>query len=177
MLDRPRSNKLQSSDSRGRDSISLRNRLTAARIRDIRVLRPEPRIGSSRTAASESEGLRLRARILSRIPNNNANSESDSRNGTVPNENENENVKSCAVEIDDSTTSTSTPDPPASPSDPTPVVIDRTSASLKKNSIERSAPPAHISFSAETNMEPRGRALRIPGPREFESGGNEPFPF
>lgn len=141
------------------------------------MLRPEPRIGSSKTAASESEGLRLRARILSRIPNNNANSESDSRIGTVPNENENENAKSCTVEIDDSTTSTSTPNPPASPSDPTPVMVDRTSPSLKKNSIERSAPPAHISFSAETNMEPRGRALRIPGPREFESGGNEPFPF
>ncbi|KAG5297231.1 low-affinity potassium transporter [Histoplasma ohiense] len=170
LLDRPRSNRLQSSESGGRDSITLRNRLSAARIRDIRVLRPEPRIGSSRTAASESEGLRLRARILSRIPNNNANSESDSRIGTVPNENENENAKSCTVEIDDSTTSTSTPNPPASPSDPTPVTIDRTSASLKKNSIERSAPPAHISFSAETNMEPRGRALRIPGPREFESG-------
>ncbi|KKZ64952.1 hypothetical protein EMCG_09148 [[Emmonsia] crescens] len=171
-FDRARSSKLPSSESRGRDSTSLRDRLTAARIRDIRVLRPEPRIRSrSRTAASEAEGLRLRARILSNIPNNDANNNVNHNENVF---NDNENGNNGDVEEGDSTTpisiSTSTPDLPCSPSDPQPLMIDEISSSPDKNNTERSAPPAHISFSAETNMEPRGRALRIPGPREFERG-------
>ncbi|PGH05097.1 hypothetical protein GX51_03195 [Blastomyces parvus] len=166
-IDRPRSSRLRSSESRGRDSISFRDR-----IRDIKVLRPEPRISSrSRTNASEADGLRLRARILSNMPSNSSNkdkdNENDDRNETVLNENE--NAKNSTVQNDNSTTSTDTPNLPASP-DPQPLMPNQTNSSPDKNNTERSAPPAHISFSAETNMEPRGRALRIPGPREFESG-------
>ncbi|KAL2379572.1 hypothetical protein RJZ90_005175 [Blastomyces dermatitidis] len=109
------------------------------------------------------------------MPSNNSNSdkdkdnenENDNRNEAVPNVNE--NAKISTVENDGSTISPSTPDLSASP-DPQPLMLDQISSSPDKNNTERSAPSAHISFSAETNMEPRGRALRIPGPREFESG-------
>ncbi|OJD25981.1 hypothetical protein ACJ73_02645 [Blastomyces percursus] len=115
------------------------------------------------------------------MPSNNSNNDNDkdkdnenvnenennNRNEIVPNENE--NAKTSTVENDDSTISTSTPDLSAPP-DSQPSILDQISSSPDKNNTERSAPPAHISFSAETNMEPRGRALRIPGPREFESG-------
>ncbi|OAX81822.1 hypothetical protein ACJ72_03835 [Emergomyces africanus] len=180
-FDHPRSSRLPSAESRGRDSTTFRDRFAAARMRDIRVLRPEPGISSrSRTAPSDAEGLRLRARILSNIPNNaNDNDDNGNHNDIVRKDSENgkdgKDGEEGNTERGDSatptSTSTSTSDLPFSPSDhPQPVMIDQISLSPDKNNTERSAPPAHISFSAETNTEPRGRALRIPGPREFESG-------
>ncbi|OJD19725.1 hypothetical protein AJ78_00348 [Emergomyces pasteurianus Ep9510] len=177
-FDRPRSRGLSSAESRGRDTTTFRDRLAAARIRDIRVLRPEPGIsGRSKTATSDAEGLRLRARIMSNIPNDDENNhKNDNHSEIVPNDSENgKNVKDGNVERGDdsatpTSTSPSTSDLPLSPSDPQPVMIDEISFSPAKNNTERSALPTHISFSAETNMEPRGRALRIPGPREFERG-------
>ncbi|KAK2808917.1 hypothetical protein FQN50_004190 [Emmonsiellopsis sp. PD_5] len=41
---------------------------------------------------------------------------------------------------------------------------------LERTPTATTTGPGHISFAAETHREPRGRALRIPGPREFESG-------
>ncbi|PGH15107.1 hypothetical protein AJ79_02633 [Helicocarpus griseus UAMH5409] len=161
-FDRPRSSgKLQSSEDRERDGNTIRDKISAIRRRDIRVLRSEPKITTSRTTASEAEAMRLRAKILS----------GNFKNSADYGSNDNGNMKS--VDEDgkgdediikgDSTTSASPP--PTSQ----PVMIDQNS-SPPDSTAERSAPPAHISFSAETNTEPRGRALRIPGPREFESG-------
>ncbi|EEH34040.2 potassium transport protein [Paracoccidioides lutzii Pb01] len=182
-----RRHSVESSDERGRDTTTLREKLATGKIRDIRVPRPRSGISSrSKTSPSETEGMRLRATVANvNNPNSNTiidlNSNRNDNRNIIQNKNDddgialtgnmNEKEENVTKEMGGSITSTTIPvSASAPPSNTQPVMIDQNNSSLDNNKTERSVPPTHISFSVETNLERRERALRIPGPREFESG-------
>ncbi|ODH13097.1 hypothetical protein ACO22_07604 [Paracoccidioides brasiliensis] len=184
-----RRHSVESSDERGRDTTTLREKLATGKIRHIRMSRFRSGISSrSKTSPSEAEGMRLRATVANvNNPNSNniidLNSDRNDNTNIIQNKNDddgitlngnmNEKEENATKEMGGSITSTTIPvpvSPSAPPSNTQPVMIDQNNSSLDNNKTERSVPPTHISFSVETNLERRERALRIPGPREFESG-------
>ncbi|KAK2747036.1 low affinity potassium transporter [Onygenales sp. PD_40] len=163
-----------------RASARVRSALSATKKLDIRVLRPTISAGGIARRNSEAEGggmLRHRVASVIKGPSGrerererelDRDREHDREQG-YGHENEHEHENG-STKKGDSTTPTTAAAPNQLP------VIDQISSTpdappkLERTTTATTTGPGHISFAAETHREPRGRALRIPGPREFESG-------
>ncbi|KAK2793896.1 low affinity potassium transporter [Onygenales sp. PD_12] len=165
-----------------RASARVRSALSATKKLDIRVLRPTISAGGIARRNSEAEGGgMLRHRVASVIKGPSERERERERERELDRDREHDREQGYGHENErehengstkkgDSTTPTTTTAPNQLP------VIDQISSTpdappkLERTTTATTTGPGHISFAAETHREPRGRALRIPGPREFESG-------